>query len=67
MTGECESNVNHGVAVVGYGESERVKFWLVKNSWGTGWGEDGYVRLQRNVDAKEGMCGIAKFGCYPIV
>ncbi|XP_047965657.1 senescence-specific cysteine protease SAG39-like [Salvia hispanica] len=67
LTGKCGTNLNHAVALVGYGESkDGVKFWLVKNSWGLGWGEDGYMKLHRNIDAKEGMCGIAKLGCYPI-
>ncbi|KAL1532143.1 senescence-specific cysteine protease SAG39-like [Salvia divinorum] len=67
LTGECGTNLNHAVTVVGYGESEDgVKFWLVKNSWGRGWGDDGYTKLQRNVNAIEGMCGIAMIGCYPI-
>lgn len=66
MTGECETNVNHAVVVVGYGKSQDgVEFWLLKNSWGLGWGEDGYWKLKRNVNAKKGMCDFAMFGCYP--
>ncbi|KAL1532134.1 Senescence-specific cysteine protease sag12 [Salvia divinorum] len=70
LTGDCGINLDlhHIVTIVGYGVSENgVDFWLVKNSWGLGWGEDGYVRVQRNIDAKEGMCGIAMFACYPNV
>ncbi|KAK4354568.1 hypothetical protein RND71_026762 [Anisodus tanguticus] len=37
----------------------------VKNSWGTSWGENGYIRMQRNVDAEEGLCGIAMQASYP--
>ncbi|KAL1532170.1 senescence-specific cysteine protease SAG39-like [Salvia divinorum] len=67
-TGECETNINHSVAIVGYGESEDgVKYWLIKNSWGREFGDDGYFKLRRDVGTKEGMCGIAMFGCYATV
>eukprot|EP00727_Mastigamoeba_balamuthi_P011464 m51a1_g6940 hypothetical protein (319) ;mRNA; f:241207-242227 len=51
----CGTNVNHGVAITGYGtDSSGVQFWWVRNSWGTGWGEWGYIRLVRG----KNMCGI---------
>ncbi|KAL6542800.1 hypothetical protein OROHE_010320 [Orobanche hederae] len=64
--GVCGTELDHGVAVVGYGEEEDgTKYWLVKNSWGTDWGEKGYIRMQRNIDAPEGLCGIAMSAAYP--
>lgn len=64
--GDCGTDLDHGVAAVGYGTaSDGTKYWLVKNSWGTTWGEEGYIRMQRDVDAKEGLCGIAMDASYP--
>lgn len=62
----CSSNnLNHIVLVVGYGKDNKYgDYWLVKNSWSTGWGEQGYVRIARN---KKNHCGIAKWTVYPTV
>ncbi|EEF39859.1 senescence-specific cysteine protease SAG39 [Ricinus communis] len=66
FTGDCGTELDHGVTVVGYGTSDDgTKYWLVKNSWGTSWGEDGYIRMERDIDAKEGLCGIAMEPSYP--
>lgn len=48
----CDYNgnmvVNHAVTLVGYGtDPAEGDFWLIKNSWGTSWGEGGYIRLRR--------------------
>nr|XP_043629331.1 senescence-specific cysteine protease SAG39-like [Erigeron canadensis] len=66
FNGTCGTELDHGVTVVGYGTSDDgVKYWLVKNSWGTGWGEDGYIRMLRDIEPVEGMCGIAMMASYP--
>ncbi|KAJ4700527.1 Cysteine Protease [Melia azedarach] len=65
--GECGTSLNHGVTVVGYGKSEEGrKYWLIKNSWGSDWGEGGYFMLQREGGAPEGQCGVAMSASYPV-
>ncbi|KAM7271186.1 hypothetical protein ACFE04_030400 [Oxalis oulophora] len=66
FNGPCGINLDHAVTVVGYGVSNGINYWLVKNSWGTGWGEKGYIRIRRDVFPREGQCGIAMEPSYPV-
>ena len=49
-----ESNLNHAVTIVGYGNENNTDYWLVKNSWGVSWGEEGYIKVKRGAS----VCGI---------
>jgi len=65
---KCGTKLDHGVLTVGYGEENGVKYWLVKNSWGTSWGEDGYVKIGRSDSTNDpGICGIAMQPSFPVV
>lgn len=55
----CEKDavIDHAVTAIGYGEENGVKYWLIQNSWGDDWGEEGHIRLQRH-DESGGYCGM---------
>ena len=52
----CGTNTNHATNVVGWGTSGSTEYWLMRNSWGTSWGDAGYMKLAI-VDGK-GICGV---------
>jgi len=60
ITTGCGTNLDHGVLAVGYGTLGGKDYFLVKNSWGAGWGDAGYVRIGTN-----NVCGILQGASYP--
>jgi C1A family cysteine protease len=58
---DCSTQINHSITIVGWGIENGVKYWIIKNSWGTDWGENGYFRIRRGVN----MCGIKYFYFFP--
>jgi C1A family cysteine protease len=67
LTGNCGCNTDHAVLVVGYGTESGTEYWKVKNSWGTSWGEQGYVLICRNCNknGSSGECCINSDPAYP--
>lgn len=74
---ECKCNkgrgaTNHAVTIVGFGkqydkDAKCAKYWLVKNSWGNQWGEDGFIRIcKEDEDTDFGTCSIRKSAIIPI-
>jgi len=62
-SGPCSSTqLDHVVEVVGYGNHSGVAYWIIRNSWGTSWGDNGYMLLRRN---HGNLCGIASAAALP--
>jgi cathepsin L len=70
----CCTDLNHGVLAVGYVDTDAVvanddndeqAHWIIKNSWGSGWGDEGFFKLAMKSEAPEGVCGVHKSASYP--
>merc|ERR1711896_118193 len=55
VTGQCRGGINHAVIAVGYG-TDGLDYFKIRNSWGTSWGEQGYIRLSQNGGSQGTAC-----------
>jgi C1A family cysteine protease len=61
---ECPpGNINHAVSMVGYGTGYNKNYWIVENSWGSDWGENGFFRIIRG----KNCCGLKSYLFYSII
>lgn len=66
---ECGTKLDHGVLLVGYGSKDGSDYYRIKNSWGTTWGDDGYIYFGRGnqFNSGDGQCGVLLQGSYPVL
>jgi C1A family cysteine protease len=65
-TSACGTSLNHAITAVGYGNTNGQDYYIVRNSWGSGWGDQGYIRIAATASG-QGICGIQQVSVYPSV
>jgi C1A family cysteine protease len=64
----CSDSINHAVSIVGYGTDwgNGKPYWLVRNTFGPEWGEEGYIRMDRTIQPNSGICGLCKRASFAL-
>jgi C1A family cysteine protease len=60
----CGTSLDHAITAVGYGSENGVEYYIIRNSWGSSWGESGYIRLAVE-ESGSGVCGIQQVSVWP--
>ncbi|MQM06211.1 hypothetical protein Taro_039033 [Colocasia esculenta] len=64
FNGPCGTSIDHAMLLIGYGAENGQDYWLIKNTYGVFWGENGFVRMERNIASRSGRCGITEYSSY---
>jgi C1A family cysteine protease len=69
MSSVSGTSLDHGVLAVGYGVDATTgeSYWKIKNSWAAAWGEEGYIRISKDINQRNGPCGITSAASYPVL
>ncbi|CDW75080.1 cysteine proteinase [Stylonychia lemnae] len=67
ISSDCGEDINHAVQLVGYGRENGMNYWIIKNSWGETWGENGYARILMTENTTTQTCGIGSDYTYPVL
>jgi cathepsin L len=69
FSGSCGTNLDHGVLLVGYGTMTGGDYYILKNSWASSWGDQGYMYLGKGsqYNGGKGQCGVLMQGVYPVL
>jgi len=67
LTGYCQGQINHAVLAVGYGTLNGKAYWRVKNSWGSRWGDAGYVNIARDSTRQGAYCILQYAPVFPVM
>jgi len=60
---QCGTSLDHAIAAVGYGNQNGQDYYIVRNSWGSGWGDRGYINIAAVPGV--GICGIQQTSVWP--
>lgn len=67
LTGSCQGQINHAVLAVGYGTMNGQEYWRVKNSWGSRWGDAGYVNVAKDSTREGAFCILQYAPVFPVM